>query len=255
MLRHLSLLVALLLSAGAAAADADGNPFLPVAGAELRSALPSGRQDKVVVRGFLLQRHPVTNAEFLAFVSRHRDWQRNLAPRILADADYLGHWSGPLELGPRAAAARPVTRMSWFAAQAYCEAQRARLPSWYEWELVAAASGTQRDARPDPSWRQLILDWYARPAGDGPLPVEQRAANVYGLYDIHGVVWEWVQDFDSLLPADADPERFCGSGAQNLQDKENYAVLMRIALLGSLHAADTGHAIGFRCARDAGVAP
>jgi formylglycine-generating enzyme len=253
MLWRLSCLGALLLWAGTAAAE--GNPFLPVAGGEFRSALPTGKQDKVLVRSFLLQRHPVTNAEFLAFVSTHREWQRGLAPRILADSDYLSHWSGPLEPGSHAAGAQPVTRVSWFAAQAYCEAEQARLPSWYEWELAAAASGTQRDARADPSWRQQILDWYARPAGDGLAAVEQAAANVYGLHDIHGVVWEWVEDFDSLLPADADPERFCGSGAQNLQEKENYAVLMRIALLGSLRAADTGHAIGFRCARDAEAAP
>jgi len=254
MLLRVAMLGAGLAWAGAAAAG-EGNPFLPVAGAEFHSALPSGRQDKVLVRGFLLQRHPVTNAEFLAFVSAHREWQRGSAPRILADADYLGHWSGPLELGSHAAAAQPVTRVSWFAAQAYCEAQQARLPTWYEWELAAAASGTQRDARSDPAWRQQILDWYARPAGEGLAAIEQAAANVYGLHDIHGVVWEWVLDFDSLLPADADPERFCGSGAQNLQEKENYAVLMRIALLGSLRAADTGHAIGFRCARNAEATP
>ena len=244
---------ALLLWACAAAAE--GNPFVPVAGAEFRSALPGGLQDKVVVRGFLLQRYPVTNAEFLAFVRTHPRWQRGSAPAILADAGYLEHWSGPLDPGPRATATQPVTRVSWFAAQAYCEAQQARLPTWYEWELAAAASATRRDARADASWRQQILDWYAHPAGETLAAVGQGAVNVYGLYDIHGLVWEWVQDFDSLLPADADPERFCGSGAQNLQDKENYAVLMRIALLGSLRAADTGHAIGFRCARDAGAAP
>lgn len=247
-------LVAIVPLCVGAAARAD-NPFVPVAGAQFRSALPLGKQEQVTVAGFLLQRHPVTNAEFLAFVGAHREWQRGSVPRILADADYLGHWSGPLELGPHAAAAQPVTRVSWFAAQAYCEAQQARLPSWYEWELAAAASGTQRDARSDPSWRQQVLDWYARPAGDGLMAVEKGAADVYGLYDIHGAVWEWVQDFDSLLPADADPERFCGSGALNLQQKENYAVLMRIALLGSLRAADTGHAIGFRCARSAQAAP
>ncbi len=242
-----------LLCAGAAAAE--DNPFVPVAAAEFRSALPNGKEDQVAVPGFLLQRHPVTNAEFLAFVRSHPQWQRGAVPATLADSDYLGHWSGPLDPGPRAAPTQPVTRISWFAAEAYCEAQQARLPNWYEWELAAAASATRRDARADASWRQQVLDWYARPTGDSLPAVEQGTANVYGLYDLHGLVWEWVHDFDSLLPADADPERFCGSGAQNLQQKENYPVLMRIALLGSLRAAGTGHGLGFRCARDAGLRP
>ncbi|HET7758213.1 MAG TPA: formylglycine-generating enzyme family protein [Steroidobacteraceae bacterium] len=239
---------ALLLGPGAApAAD---NAFLPVAGAELRTVLPAGREQSVRVAGFLLQRHPVTNAEFLAFVSAHPEWRRGTAPRILVGSDYLGHWSGALAPGTGAADAQPVTRVSWFAAQAYCEAQGGRLPGWYEWELAAAAGPDRRDARSDPLWRQQLLDWYARPAGEALPAVGEAQPNFYGLYDLHGLVWEWVLDFNSLLPADADPEQFCGSGAQNLQLKDNYAVLMRIAMLGSLRAADTGRTLGFRCARD-----
>ncbi|HEY6824586.1 MAG TPA: hypothetical protein VI195_09100, partial [Steroidobacteraceae bacterium] len=62
-------------------------------------------------------------------------------------------------------------------------------------------------------------------------------------------------NFNSLLPADADPEKFCGSSALDLQQKENYAVLMRIAMLGSLRASHTGRTVGFRCTRDAGNSP
>ena len=248
-----ALLAASLLCAGAAAAN--GNAFVRVIGGEFRSALPTGKQDQVKVHSFLLQQHPVTNAEFLAFVTTHAQWRRGAAPTVLAGADYLGHWSGPLTPGPRAGDSQPVTRVSWFAAEAYCEAQNARLPSWYEWELAAAASTSKRDARSDAAWRQQVLDWYARPAGTSVPPVQRGAANIYGLYDMHGLVWEWVQDFNSLLPADADPEQFCGSGAQNLQQKENYAVLMRIAMLGSLRASDTGRLVGFRCARDRQAVP
>ncbi|MDR3415470.1 MAG: formylglycine-generating enzyme family protein [Nevskia sp.] len=241
--------MAVLALLGAATAAADGNPYLKVDGAELPTVLPAGKQVAVTVRGFMLQRHPVTNAEFQAFVDTHPQWRPGAAAATFADTGYLGQWGAAGGNAP-AIAAQPVTRVSWFAAEAYCEAQNARLPTWYEWELAAAANASQRDARGDPAWRQQILDWYARPAGAGLAAVEQAPANVYGLHDLHGLVWEWVQDFNSLLPADADPEQFCGSGAQNLQQKENYAVLMRVAMLGSLHATDTGHTLGFRCARD-----
>src|SRR5215472_14806346 len=52
------LLVLLMLGSAVAA---DGNPFLPVPGAEFRSGLPNGKEDRVQVPGFLLQEHPVTN--------------------------------------------------------------------------------------------------------------------------------------------------------------------------------------------------
>lgn len=76
--------------------------------------------------------------------------------------------------------------------------------------------------------------------------------------DLHGLIWEWVDDFNSLLvSADSrdqnDPDRlkFCGAGALSLRDTENYAVLMRVAMLSSLKAADTTVNLGFRCAKPA----
>jgi formylglycine-generating enzyme required for sulfatase activity len=149
-----------------------------------------------------------------------------------------------------------VTQVSWFAASAYCAARGARLPTWYEWEFVAAASETARDARSDPQWRQQILDWYAAPGGRLN-PIRSRAANVYGVYDMHGLIWEWVEDFNGMLVSadnreqgDANIARFCGTGAISMEQKEQYAVLMRIAMLSSLQAHYTTANLGFRCAED-----
>ena len=119
-----------------------------------------------------------------------------------------------------AIARQPVTQVSWFAASAYCEARGARLPRWYEWEFAAAASATRPDARDDPAWRQQILDWYSKSAR-GALPVVGASpANYFGIRDLHGVVWEWVEDAGSMLVSDdsreqGDPNRnrFCGTGA------------------------------------------
>ena len=86
-------------------------------------------------------------------------------PKLFADPDYLSHWQAPDRLGGQMGAQQPVTRVSWFAARAYCEAAGRRLPTWSEWELVAAADETVSDARHDQAWRERILSWYAKPAG------------------------------------------------------------------------------------------
>jgi formylglycine-generating enzyme required for sulfatase activity len=207
---------------------------------------------------FVMQKRPVTNAEFLAFVQAHPQWRRDRVATVFADARYLSHWptSNALRMDD-AQAAQPVINVSWFAANAYCEAQGARLPTWREWEYVAAADETRRDARKDPAWRERILGWYSRPA-NGPLPrAGLQTPDAYGVQDMHGLVWEWTDDFSSLLVSsdnrvqgDADKQKYCGAGALSMDDRENYAVLMRVAMLSSLDARDTTSSLGFRCAKD-----
>jgi formylglycine-generating enzyme required for sulfatase activity len=74
---------------------------------------------------------------------------------------------------------------------------------------------------------------------------------------MHGLIWEWVEDFNALLVSGdnreqggADKMQFCGAGAATMEGKENYAVLMRTALLSSLRGSDTTRNLGFRCAYD-----
>jgi len=210
----------------------------------------------VAVDAFAMQRAPVTNAQFLAFVRAHPEWQRGRAPVLFAEARYLQHWAGPTDLGA-AKTTQPVVNVSWFAAQAYCEAQQARLPTWSEWEYVAAADETRRDARADPAWRERILAWYSVPS-NRPLPdVGTGTPNAYGVHDLHGIAWEWTEDWSAMLVStdsreqgDPDSMRFCGAGALSMADRDNYAILMRVALLSSLDGHDTTGNLGFRCARD-----
>lgn len=250
-----AILTTTLVLLATAAAGAERSAIGP---AKLESVLPPGPGVATVeVRRFLLDRQPVTNADFLAFVLKHSEWRRDRAPRLLVDSQYLKHWQGPIDLGPGARPLQPVTQVSWFAAKAYCEDQGARLPTWYEWELAAAASETVPDARKDPEWRQRILDWYARPSTTALAEVGRSPANYYGVQDLHGLVWEWVLDFNALLVSNdsreqggADRAKFCGEGALSTADRENYAVLMRIAFLSALEANFTTANLGFRCASE-----
>jgi formylglycine-generating enzyme required for sulfatase activity len=247
----LCLLVQGLLAGTVAAAD-----YIVIPAGSIVSVLsgPEG-SERVPVRRFSLRETPVTNAEFQSFVGGHPEWRRDRVASIFADKSYLQSWTGPASFGNGLAADQPITNVSWFAAEAYCESEAARLPTWYEWEYVAAADEKRADARSDPQWRARILAWYGK-TSEGPLPAVGGVANIYGIRDVHGLVWEWVDDFNALfISADSrnqgDPDKlqFCGAGAISLQDKDNFAILMRIALLSSLNGADTTGNLGFRCAR------
>ena len=241
----------------AAPAATPGGAYASIPGGEFKSVLKyEDGGGRLAVKPFALMRRPVTNAEFLAFVKANPQWRRGEVPTVFAESRYLQHWAGPLQLGAKALPQQPVVEVSWFAAQAYCEAQGARLPSWSEWEYAAAADETRRDARSDPAWREQILNWYSRPASAALPAVAQGRANAYGVHDLHGLVWEWTEDYAGMLVSGDSREqkaddrlKFCGAGAIAMDDKENYAVLMRVAMLSSLEGANLTSSLGFRCAR------
>lgn len=249
--------VAVMLMLASITADAAASQYVSLPGGSFRTALKyEDVKGAVRIAPFALMRTPVTNAQFLGFVHAHPQWRRDRVPGVFAESRYLSHWKGAGALTPTAQA-QPVVQVSWFAAQAYCEAQKARLPTWVEWEYAAAADEYRRDARRDPAWRERILRWYSRPSNSALPRAGLQAPNVYGVQDLHGLVWEWTEDFSALLvdadnrnQGDADNTRFCGAGALSMDDRENYAVLMRVAMLSSLEANGTTLNMGFRCARD-----
>lgn len=252
-MRRRTLLVLALLAAGGSAAAAD---YRPLPGGLLRSVMPAdGNNAPAMVAPFAMRATPVSNAEFRDFVARHHEWRRGEVAQVLASASYLANWgsaSDPSPLGLEA----PVTQVSWHAAAAFCESEGARLPRWYEWEYAAAADASRGDARDDPEWLSRILNWYARPANKAPQAIGLDAPNFYGLYDLHGLVWEWVEDYSALfVSADSRVQGaqkqldYCGGAALSLGDRRNYAVLMRLALLSAMEAAQDGPYLGFRCVR------
>jgi len=212
---------------------------------------------KVAVAAFLLDERPVTNAEFLAFVTAVPKWRRSQVSPLFADSSYLAQWAGDLEPGPSAPADSPVVRVSWFAARAYARWAGKRLPTTAEWELAAGAGYTRPDGRNDEELNHDLYAWLARPVPAVLPAVGLGRPNLHGVRDLHGLVWEWVEDFNSAMVtgesrADSGLERnlFCGAGAVGAKDTGDYAAFMRQALRSSLKANNTTTSLGFRCARD-----
>ena len=222
-----------------------------------RPMYPGKNEPKEVpVPGFAVEATPVTNAQFLAFVWDQPKWRRGHVKSLFADANYLMHWPAELEL-PESMLEAPVTNISWFAARAYAQWAGRRLPMLAEWEYVAAASETKAIGRDEPSYNQTILNWYSRPTPLVPPSVGAHAPNFYGAQDMHGLVWEWVDDFNTALvtgesrgDSGLDRNLFCGSESVGSADPKDYAAFMRFAFRSSLEAKYTVRNLGFRCATD-----
>ena len=219
---------------------------------------PGKDEPKSIPRpAFYLETHAVTNGQFLEFVRANPKWRRSEISPLMADDSYLRQWKGDLEL-PDNAEHSPVTNVTWFSARAYAKWIGRRIPTLAEWESVGVASETAAYGREEDGYNQRILNWYARPTPLIPEPVGVFPPNFYGVQDMHGVIWEWVEDFNTSFStgesrgdSGLDRNLFCGSGAIGAADPSDYAAFMRFAFRGSLEGRFTVNNLGFRCAADA----
>jgi formylglycine-generating enzyme required for sulfatase activity len=211
--------------------------------------------EKVQVEAFYIDALPVTHEDYLQFVKQFPEWRKSQVKGLFVDKRYLEIWNSDLTY-PEDLKNSPVNQVSWFAAKAYCSCQGKRLPTVDEWEFVAMANEVKEDARGDSLYNLAILRSYETPK-TYLLSVGSKPSNVYGVHDLHGLVWEWTLDFNSIIitgesrnNGNTDKGLFCASGALGANDLMNYAAFMRYAMRSSLKARYSMTNLGFRCAKD-----
>ena len=238
----------------------------------LQSESQAGSDEKPLHRVYLddysIDVYEVTNALFDEFVDATN--HRTTAEKEGGSETYSGgqwgfvqgaNWRHPQ--GPTSSldglGAHPVALVSWEDAVAYCEWREARLPSEAEWEK-AARGGLETKKYP---WGDEAADctrtnyWgMADPCVSGASPVGSYPANGYGLFDMAGNVWEWVQDWyqadyyasqstwnNPFGPA-AGLARVARGGSWYLAARD-----VRVALRYAYTPDDRRVYVGFRCAR------
>ena len=115
---------------------------------------------------------------------------------------------------------RPVERVSWNEAKAFCDRLTRltglpfRLPTEAEWEYAARGGTTTEYSFGDDASQLGQYAWYYENSGNQTHPVARKLKNPFGLFDMHGNVWEWCEDVwhDNYEGAPADGSAWLSGG-------------------------------------------
>jgi formylglycine-generating enzyme required for sulfatase activity len=88
---------------------------------------------------------------------------------------------------------RPAVNLTWFDATVFAMWMGCRLPTEAEWEF-ACGGGSEGDWCCEDEKMLAKYAWYSDNSGGEIQIVGTREANLFGLYDFHGNIWEWCQD-------------------------------------------------------------
>ncbi|MDR8390758.1 formylglycine-generating enzyme family protein [Aliifodinibius sp. S!AR15-10] len=243
----LALVVAAMALSLAATARAQPRQVLVPSGS-FHSVMPEVEGEPIRVASFYLDVTAVTNEQYEVFTAKHEQWQRGEVPAVFASSDYLKHWaaSGPdyEVIGKN----RPVTHVSWFAANAYCQSVGGRLPTLNEWEYSAQLMDFDSQSSVS-QFAARLMSWYSsvdtkNSAAVGSTGIENRL----GVKDQFGLIMEWVQDFKPPVADDLSLD--CGTVGRMQQwgNAYSYAASIRYITRMSYSPTTATATMGFRCA-------
>ncbi len=155
----------------------------------------------------------------------------------------------------------PVSRVSWQSAHEFIEIindlddnYRYRLPTEAEWEYAARA-GTS-GLRPFTYDEMAEFSWFKTSSGDKPMPVGTLKPNAWGLYDMIGNLWEWVddsfeRDYYKVSPS-IDPTGGELSARKSMRGGSYHCTpeRVRVAIRGSYVEYRSLSTLGFRLAAE-----
>lgn len=217
-----------------------------------------GPAHTVVLAPFLIDRLPVTNAEFARFLNTVGQ-ARDGVGRKLFDEDDGDARIHKIDGGYYAHSGfgdHPVVEASWHGAVAYCRWRGKRLPSEAEWERTARGTAARAypwgNQPPDAGRARYGAGWGATV----PVGRPRGGATPEGVMNMAGNVHEWVSSLFRPYPYRTDDGREAGDAPGERVTRGGAADTGPETLRSTWRGADVSrnprsghHNIGFRCAR------
>jgi len=160
-----------------------------------RSEFPAHRVR--ISRAFYLGESELTIGQFRRFVD---EFKYTTERESRSDSATSPTWR---TCPPNGTDDHPVAMLSWNDVAAFCqwlqkkENRVVRLPTEAEWEYACRAGSEGVFCCGDSDQRLSSYAWFDSSSGVYPERVRQKRPNAWGLYDMHGNVWEWCQDWYS----------------------------------------------------------
>jgi len=154
---------------------------------------------EVEVGNFQISTYEITCSQYCAFLNK-----KNIPGNgITGDKMYLDmldsdcpiRYSGGQFVPEPGKGIHPVTEITWYGAQAFCEWMGGRLPTAAEWEYAAKGGKKGRDYKYSGGNDINQVAWYQDNARGNCHPVGEKKPNELGLYDMSGNAWEWCYDW------------------------------------------------------------
>ncbi len=150
---------------------------------------------RVSLDAFYMDKYQVTQESYARLVgknpSKNKESGKNPVERVRW-SDAITYCNARSKHDGLAACYREVKPGAW---ECNFEAGGYRLPTEAEWEYACRAGADTDYCFGNAAQELGKYAWYATNAGNKTHPVGQKQPNAWGLYDVHGNVWEWVNDF------------------------------------------------------------